>query len=65
MSEKENKLIDLGFGGLMTDGSHHKQWYLEEMLKIICGDSYEHKVVEYKSGEDGPETYSWEKGIIP
>jgi hypothetical protein len=33
MSLEEIK--ELARSGIITDGSHHKQWYLEEILKII------------------------------
>jgi hypothetical protein len=39
----------LALGGLITDGSHHKQWYLEKIFRLVGGD------------ETGP----WEPGIAP
>jgi len=39
--EKDVEVIyveDLIIEGLMTDGEHHKQWYLEEILRRLGGD---------------------------
>ena len=50
-----------------TDGSHHKQWILDQVVRIACGteENYNMIIKAYCSGEDGPETYSWSKGIAP
>jgi len=36
--ENNNRVIELLKDGLQTDGSHHKQWYLNEVLKLINPD---------------------------
>ena len=33
------KIIDLCIEGLQTDGGHHKQWYLEEILRTAGMDT--------------------------
>ena len=30
-----DKMIELVIEALQTDGAHHKQWYLEELLKLL------------------------------
>ncbi len=55
--------IGLQYGGI--DGGHHKQWVIDQMLRILLGDDYEREIAEYKSGEDGPETYEWDEGVAP
>lgn len=35
--EKRQKLKVLCLGGLMEESNHHKQWYLEEILKELTG----------------------------
>ena len=32
------KAKELATNGLQTDGGHHKQWYLEEILKALDVD---------------------------
>ena len=51
------------YGG--TDGAHHKAWVIDQMVRILTGDEYETIVKIAKSGEDGPDTYSWDVGIPP
>lgn len=65
MTEKEQKVLDLieQYGGI--DGAHHKDWLLDQLARILTGEGYEAWVVELKSGEDGPETYSYDEGIAP
>jgi len=57
--------IDLIFqyGGI--DGSHHKQWALDQVLRILTKNNYENLVKEYCNGEDGEFTYEWDEGIAP
>jgi len=55
--------IILRYGGI--DGSHHKTWVIDQVVRIITGDNYEQWVIAAKAGEDGPETYDWDEGIAP
>ena len=34
----EETIKQLCINGLVTDGEHHKQWYFEEILKILGVD---------------------------
>ena len=67
MTDKEtiNKAIELAveFGGF--DGAHHKDWVIDQMIRILAGDGYEQLVKEACHGENGPDTYTWEEGIAP
>lgn len=49
----------LAIEGLMTDGAHHKQWYLEEILKAIGVDLKDLRETLRKTD------YDWEDGIAP
>ena len=65
---EESLDIIFQFGG--NDGVHHKQWVLnravEELLDRASDDTeYKEWIAEYRSGEDGPETYSWDEGVAP
>jgi hypothetical protein len=51
------------YGGI--DGAHHKQWVLDQVVRILTGRKYKAWVKEMKAGDDGPETYSWDEGIAP
>lgn len=64
-SERINEAIELAvrYGGF--DGAHHKDWVIDQMVRILAGERYEQIVLEACDGEDGPDTYSWEIGVAP
>jgi hypothetical protein len=47
----------------MTDGAHHKQWVIDQMLRILLGDKY----AEFVALDDGDEDEyePWDEGIAP
>jgi hypothetical protein len=47
----EDKIIELLVDALQTDGAHHKQWYLNEVLTLI--DKEIAKEVEGWTGDAG------------
>lgn len=51
------------YGG--TDGAHHKDWVLDQVVRVLTGSDYDAWVAETKAGEDGPETYAYDEGIAP
>ncbi len=59
------RAIELAFqyGGI--DGSHHKAWVIDQMVRILAADQYEDEVLDACEGEDGPNTYEWDTGIAP
>lgn len=67
MSEQEriNKAIEIAvrFGGI--DGDHHKAWVIDQMVRALAGDEYERIVADARSGNDGPNTYEWNVGVVP
>lgn len=65
LRDRVNTAIDLAFNGLMTDGGHHKQWYLDQIIQTLASERYRRLCKEAKNGEEGPETYDWEEGIAP
>lgn len=54
MKEQKNEVIKALLQGLNTDGGHHKQFYLEQALRLLCGDDY----VEQLKAE-----LEWEEGV--
>lgn len=63
--DRVNDAIDIAvrYGG--TDGSDHKAWVIDQMVRVLAGDKYHEVVAEAKNGEYGPETYEWDEGIAP
>lgn len=62
--DMNEKIKDLAINGLLTDGAHHKQWYLEEILKAGGVDLKELKA-ELATPGAGGDWYEWEPGISP
>lgn len=62
---RRDNAIDLAvrYGGI--DGSHHKAWVIDQMVRVLAGDKYEEIVDGVCAGEDGPNTYEWDCGIAP
>lgn len=56
-----NRAVNNLLNGLMTDGGHHKQWYLEQALCELKGKDW---VQANNTVDEDGETYSaWEEGI--
>jgi len=62
---EETLKIAVQYGGI--DGSHHKMWVIDQMVRALCGDkkTYDELVVNACDGDDGPNTYEWDVGIAP
>ena len=60
---KEALELAFNYGGI--DGAHHKQWVIDQMVRVLAREKYEELIKKYKYGEDGPETHSWDTGIAP
>jgi len=50
-----------------ADGEHHKAWVIDQVVRELLGneDRYRKWVKRYRSGDDGPHTYTWDEGICP
>lgn len=51
------------YGGF--DGSHHKDWVMDQVIRKLAGDDYDKIIAKACGGEDGPNTYEWPCGIAP
>lgn len=51
------------YGGI--DGEHHKQWVIDQVVRILAGDDYADWVAQHKAGDDGLNTYDWNEGVPP
>ena len=60
-----NEAIALAVQYGSTDGSHHKMWVIDQMVRALTGDGYSEFVRAARAGEDGPDTYEWDEGIPP
>ena len=62
-NQRVNKAIDIALDYGQIDGAHHKQWVIDQILRVLAGETYNTIITEYQDGEDGPETYEWNEGI--
>jgi len=54
MTDSRDEVVKLLIEGLITDGSHHKQYYLEKAFRSLCEDEYV---------DQAKEEFQWEAGI--
>lgn len=49
------------------DGSHHKQWVLDQVVHFLTGtgENYQKWITAHNTGPEGPNSYSWDIGIVP
>src|SRR3990167_2918328 len=62
--EIEKEVEELAVDGLLTDGGHHKQWYLEKILKVIGVDLIKLRK-ELNTPNKKGDYWDWEDGIAP
>ncbi len=49
------------------DGSHHKQWALDQVLRLLAGDAYSHITKLWEGDPNDDDNYygEWDTGIAP
>jgi hypothetical protein len=77
--ERNLNALDMALCGGF-DGSHHKQWVIDQMIRALTGGpnigtendpeygestEYLEWVKTFCDGDDGPNTYEWDTGIAP
>ena len=67
MSDKRIKeALSLAWQYGQIDGSHHKTWVIDQMVRALCGSQKEYdKWVEVYETPDGQDYYEWDTGIAP
>lgn len=59
--EKFEAIREMVIDALLTDGAHHKQWYLERILEKMVGKDGVNAIKVKLQASD----YEWEEGIAP
>ncbi len=65
MSEEYQRIlqaVDIAEQNAMFDGSHHKMWVIDQMLRALLGNTYDDWVARYNEDE---EYEDWDTGIAP
>jgi len=52
--DSRDEVVKLIIKGLITDGAHHKQYYLEEAFRALCEDEYV---------DEAKRKFEWQNGI--
>lgn len=64
MSKELGERIQAAMGFLWEDGqvegSHHRAWVIDQVARILLGDSYDMWVKAYRADE-----YEWDEGTPP
>lgn len=65
LAHKIMKVVEIieQYGGI--EGDHHRAWVLDQVVRTITDEYYEDWVKSYNQGEEGPNSYAWDKGIAP
>lgn len=63
--EKVEEALNRAFSLSGFDGSWHKEYAIDQMVRALTGPKYREWVAKFEDGEDGPETYNWETGTPP
>jgi len=60
--DRVQKAVELILRYGMIDGAHHKQWILDQVLRVLLADSYNDTIAQYNTDDD----YApWDAGIPP
>lgn len=66
-SDKINLALDCILMNGGVDGAHHKQWVLDQVVRILAGESYKAWCLEYSGDPEDEQNYygEWDEGISP
>jgi hypothetical protein len=64
LTKREKEILEFIFS-MNFDGSHHKQWQLDQIARKLTGLDYDAYVKYMNYGEEGENTYEWDCGIAP
>lgn len=65
--DKIEETLDIAFTYSQIDGSHHKTWVIDQMVRKLLGteEAYNKWIKNYCKEGDDPEAYEWDTGIAP
>lgn len=64
-SERVQLALELIASYGQDDAQHHLAWTIDQTVRILAGSGYDAWIAQWRDGEDGPETYTWDEGIAP
>lgn len=64
--ERIKEALSLAWSYGQIDGSHHRLWVIDQMVRVLCGGEEEYrKWVEAYETPDGEDYWEWDTGIAP
>ena len=60
LQERIDKALEIAYQYAQIDGSHHRLWVIDQMLRELLGDKYKSWIKKYEEGD-----YKWDIGIAP
>ena len=64
MEKKIQKALKYAWSYGQIDGSHHKMWVIDQMVRVLLEEEYEEWVKSYET-LDGEDYWEWDTGIAP
>ena len=67
MEERIKKALSYAWSYGQIDGSHHKMWVIDQMVRALCENAEEYKewVKNYETPICNEDYYVWDIGIAP
>ena len=63
--EKIEKAVKIAWQYAQHDGSHHKMWVIDQMVRVLLGETEYRNFVNAYQTPDGEDYYTWDMGIAP
>jgi len=61
MTQKELKIFNFIFNNWTHEGDHHKQWMLDQIIRILLEENYETGI----QGLQDEFGFTWDEGVAP
>ena len=66
MEQRIKKALGIAWSYGCIDGSHHKMWVIDQMVRVLCGSNEEYgKWIEAYESPVGNDYWKWDSGIAP
>lgn len=72
LQQKIDKALKIAFEYSQIDGSHHKAWVIDQMVRSLLDDNYKKEIEKYMfDGQDPVEAiqnenyFKWDIGVAP
>ena len=63
--EKIEKAVKIAWQYAQYDGSHHKMWVIDQMVRVLLGENEYKNFVNAYQTLDGEDYYTWDMGVAP